>query len=96
MTQLELAKKGSISPQIKAAARYEGVAESVILDAVASGEMVIPANINHKSLKPLAIGKGITTKVNANIGTSTDYGDVKTELNKLKQPYRQVPMPLWT
>ena len=84
MTQLQLAKNGTISPQMKAAARYEKVAASVILEGVASGEIVIPANINHKNLKPCAIGKGITTKVNANIGTSTDYGDVNTELKKLK------------
>jgi len=84
MTQLELAKKGIISPQMKAAAAYEKVAASVILEGIASGEIVIPANINHKNFKPYAIGKGITTKVNANIGTSTDYGDVETELKKLE------------
>jgi len=84
VTQIRLAGKGTISPQMKAVAKYEGVAEEAILEAVASGEMVIPANVNHKNLKPRAIGKGITTKVNANIGTSTDYGDIETELEKLK------------
>jgi phosphomethylpyrimidine synthase len=84
MTQLELARKGTISPQMKAAARHEGLAADIILKGIASGEIVIPANINHRNLKPYAIGKGITTKVNANIGTSTDYGDVNTELKKLK------------
>ncbi|MGB3128473.1 MAG: phosphomethylpyrimidine synthase ThiC, partial [Dehalococcoidia bacterium] len=46
--------------------------------------VVIPANINHKRLEPCGIGKALRTKVNANIGTSSDYGDVNTELEKLQ------------
>jgi phosphomethylpyrimidine synthase len=45
---------------------------------------VIPANINHKGLEPCGIGEGLRTKVNTNIGTSSDYGDVDTELEKLR------------
>ena len=50
---------------------------------VASGVIVIPANINHGQAEARGIGKGLSTKVNANIGTSSDFVDVACELNKL-------------
>lgn len=83
MTQLELAKKGIISPQMEQVAQYEGVSVETIQQGVALGTIVIPANKNHTNLIPCAIGKGLRTKVNANIGTSSDFGDIKTELDKL-------------
>jgi len=83
MTQLELAKKGILSPQMERVARYEDLPAETIMDGVAVGEIVIPANINHKNLTPRGIGRGLTTKVNANIGTSSDFGDINTELEKL-------------
>ena len=84
MTQLELARKNIISPQMEAVARHENVDAELVRCGVAEGTIVIPANVNHKHLAPLGIGKGLRTKVNANIGTSSDYGDVKTELEKLR------------
>jgi phosphomethylpyrimidine synthase len=84
MTQLELAKKGTISPEMEAVAKSEGVEVEFIRQSVADGTIVIPANINHKNLIPCGIGRGLRTKVNANIGTSSDYGDVDTELEKLR------------
>ncbi len=84
MTQLELARKGIVTPQIEQVAKYEGVAAETICEGVAQGAIVIPANINHKNLEPRAIGKGLKTKVNANIGTSSDFGDINSELEKLK------------
>jgi len=84
MTQLELAKKNIISPQMEAVARHEHVDAELVRCGVAEGTIVIPANINHKNLAPLGIGKGLRTKVNANIGTSSDYSDVKIELEKLR------------
>ena len=84
MTQLELAKKNIISPQMEAVARHENVDAELVRCGVAEGTIVIPANINHKNLAPLGIGKGLRTKVNANIGTSSDYGDANTELEKLR------------
>ncbi len=65
-------------------AEKEGLEAEYIRQGVANGTIVIPANINHKSLVPCGIGKGLKTKVNANIGTSSDYGDSDTELEKLK------------
>jgi len=84
MTQLELARKNIISPQMEAVARHENVDAELVRGGVAEGTIVIPANINHKNLAPLGIGKGLRTKVNANIGTSSDYGDANTELEKLR------------
>jgi len=84
MTQLELAKEGNISPQMILVAKNEGVEAEFIRRGVAEGTIVIPANIKHKNLVPCGIGKGLKTKVNANIGTSSDFGDMDTELEKLR------------
>ena len=84
MTQLEIARKGRISPQMTTVAEHEGVEAEFIRRGVAEGTIVIPANIKHKNLVPCAIGQGLKTKVNANIGTSSDFGDIDTELEKLE------------
>ena len=84
MTQLELARKGTISPQMKYVAEKEGVDTDFIVQGLAAGEIVIPVNANHTNLIPCGIGKGLKTKVNANIGTSSDFCDLNTELRKLQ------------
>ena len=84
MTQLELAKEGIISPQMTAVAEQESVEAEFIRRGVADGTIVIPANINHVNLTPFGIGRGLRTKVNANIGTSSDFGSIDTELEKLR------------
>lgn len=84
MTQLELAKQGALSPQMKHVAQQESVSEETIQQYVGKGTIVIPANVNHSNLVPRGIGKGLTVKVNANIGTSSDYGSIDSELEKLR------------
>ena len=84
MTQLEFARKGSLSPQVKHVAGKEGVETASIIRGLAAGEIIIPANLNHKNLIPCGIGRGLRTKVNANIGTSSDFCDLNTELRKLE------------
>jgi len=84
MTQLELARNGVVSPQIKHVAEKEGVETDFILQGLSKGEIIIPANANHTNLLPCGIGRGLKTKVNANIGTSPDFCDVDTELRKLQ------------
>ena len=69
---------------MKNVADKEGLNPETIRQGVADGTIVIPANINHKGLVPCGIGKGLRTKVNANIGTSSDYGDIDTEMEKLR------------
>jgi len=84
MTQLESARKAIISPQMKVVAQTEGVEAEFIQQGVAKGTIVIPANINHSKLVPCGIGEGLSTKVNANIGTSSDFGNIDTELEKVR------------
>ncbi len=84
MTQLELARKGTVSPQIKHVAEKEGLKVDLIIQGLAKGEIIIPANVNHINLIPCGIGKELRTKVNANIGTSSDFCDLNTELRKLQ------------
>ncbi len=84
MTQLELAKKGILSPQMKHVAHQENISEETILQYLAEGKVVIPANAYHTSLIPCGIGKELTIKVNANIGVSSDYGSIETELEKMR------------
>jgi phosphomethylpyrimidine synthase len=83
-TQLESARKGIITPEIKAVAVREGLDETVILDRVAKGEIVIPCNLNRKHQKIVGIGKGLRTKVNASIGTSSDICDIGLEVEKAR------------
>jgi phosphomethylpyrimidine synthase len=84
MTQLEIATKGNISPQMESVARVEGLDVEFVRQGVAKGTVVVPANVLHKNLAPCGVGQGLSTKVNANIGTSSDFGDVDTELAKLR------------
>jgi len=84
MTQLEMAKQSTLSPQMKHVAQREGVSEGTIQQYVSEGKVVIPANANHANLVPCGIGKGLSVKVNANIGTSSDYGTADSELDKLR------------
>jgi phosphomethylpyrimidine synthase len=84
MTQLESARKGIVTPQMKTVAETEGLEAEFIREGVAQGTIVVPANINHTKLVPCGIGRGLSTKVNANIGTSSDFGDMDTELEKLR------------
>ena len=84
MTQLELARKGTISPAMQAVAQAEGISADSVRQGVAEGTVVIPANTQHTGLVPRGIGRGLSTKVNANIGTSSDFGDIDTEQEKLQ------------
>jgi len=84
MTQLELAREGTISPQMEAVALKEGLEAEFIRQGIVAGTIVIPANIKHANLTPCGIGQGLRTKVNANIGTSSDFGNIDTELEKLR------------
>ncbi|MBE0415350.1 MAG: phosphomethylpyrimidine synthase ThiC [Dehalococcoidia bacterium] len=84
MTQLESARNGIMSSEMKLVAEAEGVASEFIQQGLAKGTIIIPANRNHKLSHYCGIGKGLRVKVNANIGTSTDFSDIESELEKLK------------
>ncbi len=84
MTQMEMARAGRITEEMKCVAELEQVDIDHIRNAVAVGEMVILRNRNHSSVQPVGVGKGLRTKVNANIGTSTDCADVTVEVEKAR------------
>ena len=84
-TQMLAARRGIITPEMRQVAQSEFLSEELIRDQVASGKIVIPANINHKNLQPCGIGRILRTKVNANIGNSALTGDCTAELEKLRQ-----------
>jgi phosphomethylpyrimidine synthase len=83
MTLLEYAKAGTITPLIKKIAHDEGLLSGQLLQYVKDGRVVIPRNSRHALKKPCGIGFRLKTKVNANIGTSTDRPSLKEELAKL-------------
>ncbi|MBU0966231.1 MAG: phosphomethylpyrimidine synthase ThiC [Proteobacteria bacterium] len=83
-TQIELAREGIVTPQMKQVARDEQGAEEEIRARVALGEIVIPNNPNRPGQKIVGIGTGLRTKVNASIGTSSDIHDVEMEKRKAR------------
>jgi phosphomethylpyrimidine synthase len=84
MTQLEYARQGTITEAMEKSAASEGVSAEVIRLGLADGNIVITQNVKHRTIAPLAIGEGLRTKVNANIGTSKDHMNVEEELEKVR------------
>jgi phosphomethylpyrimidine synthase len=84
LTQIESARKGILTPEMQEVARQEGLEPDEIQKRVAQGTVVIPANLGKKKARPVGVGQGLTIKVNANIGTSSDQVDLDQELRKLK------------
>ena len=82
-SQVELAVSGIITKEMEAVAAAEGVAPEYVRDMVAQGKVVIPNNTNRAS-RVVGIGKGLRTKINASIGTSTDIADLSLEIEKAK------------
>jgi len=83
-TQLELARQGMITDMMREAAAAEGVPAETIRDGIIDGTIIICHNVKRVSGIPLAVGKGLRTKVNANIGTSADDTDISKELEKAR------------
>lgn len=82
-TQMTYAKEGVFTTQMQAVAQKEDVSEEFLLSSIANGTIIIPANINHKSLDPHGIGAGLRTKVNVNLGVSNDCIDYSEEMQKV-------------
>lgn len=83
-TQMEAAKKGIVTHEMKVVAEKESISLNKLTELMAKGQVVIPANINHKSLSPEGIGKGLRTKINVNLGVSGDMKDYSMEMTKVK------------
>ena len=84
MTQLEYARQGTITEAMGRTAASEAIPAETMRQGLAEGTIVITQNVKHRTIAPLAIGKGLRTKVNANVGTSKDHVDIEEELAKVQ------------
>jgi len=83
-TLIESAKNSQITPLMARIANQENIKPKTLRQLIAQGNVVIPANNRRKIKKPCGIGKSMSIKINANLGTSTDESTVSEELKKLK------------
>ena len=83
MSQMHFARKGLITEEMAYVAQREKISAELVRSEIAKGTMIIPANINHPELEPMAIGVESLCKINANIGNSALTSNVDEELRKL-------------
>lgn len=84
-TQMEAARKGILTEQIKKVAEKEGMDPNRLMELVAEGRIAIPANKNHTGLEPEGVGEGLRTKINVNLGISRDCRDFEPEIEKARK-----------
>jgi phosphomethylpyrimidine synthase len=82
-SQMHFARKGLITEEMMYVAEREKIRPELVRDEIAAGRMIIPANVNHPELEPMAIGVASLCKINANIGNSAITSNVDEELRKL-------------
>ncbi|MBZ5521725.1 MAG: phosphomethylpyrimidine synthase ThiC [Acidobacteriia bacterium] len=82
-SQMHYARRGLVTEEMLFVAEREKLSPEAVRDEVAAGRMIIPANINHPELEPMAIGVASLCKINANIGNSAITSNVDEELKKL-------------
>src|SRR5450756_142871 len=83
-TQMHFARREEVTPAMLNVAAREELDAELVRAELAAGRLIIPANVNHRSLQPMGIGAVATVKVNANIGNSTVRSDIEAELDKLQ------------
>ena len=83
ITQMNFARNGHITEEMAYVAKKENLPSSLIMEEVARGRLIIPANINHLNLEPMCIGIASKCKVNANIGASPNASNIDEEVEKL-------------
>src|SRR5215467_554382 len=83
-TQMHYARKGVVTEEMHYVTEREHLSPETVRDEVARGRMIIPANINHRNLEPMAIGVASKCKINANIGNSAVTSNIEEELEKLQ------------
>lgn len=82
-TQMDAARKGIITKEMEQVATYEAISTRKLCELVAKGQVVIPANKNHRNITPYGIGECLKTKINVNLGTSKDCLDLDVEMQKV-------------
>ena len=91
MSQMHLARQGVITEEMQHIAKRERLEPELIRSEVARGRCIIPANINHRNLEPMAIGIATKCKINANIGNSATNSNIDEELKKLTPNVVTIP-----
>ncbi len=84
MTVMQEVRRGDVPGWFEDLAKREGVSLGHLVDGVQSGTVVAPRNAGRSLGRPLAVGRGLRTKINANIGTSPDHDNLAEELEKLR------------
>ena len=84
-TQLEAARQGCITHEMKIVAKQEGLDVEVLRELIVLGQVVLPCNKLHTSIAPQGIGKRLRTKINVNLGTSKDVTDYDSEIEKVQR-----------
>ena len=82
-TQMDAARKGIVTKEMEIVAKKENIDVESLRQLIAKGQVIIPANKNHKCLDPNGIGNKLRTKINVNLGTSRDCVDLDMELDKV-------------
>ncbi|MFR6511002.1 MAG: phosphomethylpyrimidine synthase ThiC [Eubacterium sp.] len=83
-TQMNAARQGIITDEMRTVAEKEGIAPEKLMEYVAAGTVIIPCNKNHKAISPAGVGSMLKTKINVNLGTSRDCKDLNMELEKVQ------------
>ena len=84
-TQMDAARKGIQTKELLAVAKKEKMAPEVLMELVAKGHAIIPANKLHTCIEPNGISKKLSTKINVNLGTSRDLTDLDMEMEKVNR-----------
>jgi phosphomethylpyrimidine synthase len=83
VTQMHYAKKGIVTPEMEFVAIRENLDPEFVRDEIARGRAILPANINHPEIEPMAIGRNFLIKINANIGNSDVSSSIEEEVEKM-------------
>ncbi|CAI7975559.1 phosphomethylpyrimidine synthase [Frankia sp. Hr75.2] len=83
VTQLAYARRGEITAEMEFVALREGLSPELVRDEIATGRAVLPANVNHPESEPMAIGRNLLVKINANIGNSAVASSIEEEVEKM-------------
>lgn len=81
---MDAARRGIVTKEMEAVAREENISIESLMEELAKGTVIIPANKNHRCLKPRGIGFSLRTKINVNLGTSRDCLDMQCEMAKVE------------
>src|SRR5262249_35247025 len=83
VSQMAYARRGEVTAEMEYIAIREGMDVETVRDEVARGRAIIPANVNHRELEPMIIGRAFAVKINANLGNSAVTSSIEEEVEKM-------------